>query len=334
VIIGHPGIGDTVWHLPAIQAIARHHGAPVSLFARASTQAPLVYAATPEIGEVVLFERKQGRQYLPALFDLAAKLRRGRFQRVYVLNRRPILAIATRLAGVPERYGFGAPGQRPFLNRGAFLYDGRHVIGGGPVPHCKLFLARNGVEVTSDRPQIQADPAVRARIRARYADAPRPWIALAVTVNDEPRRWLGASFAELSLRLRARTGGTIFLHGGPHHSYQVADVLAQLPPGARHIVDLSRQTLTFDEIMALLAESAIFVGNDSGPLNVAAALGGPAYGLFGNAAPHESLSPAIRAILPATGEPDLDSGMRRLSVDHVMAAIEPVLAQLPAQPIN
>jgi heptosyltransferase-2 len=326
VIVGHPGMGDMVWHLPAMQAIARHHGAPISLFARASTQSKVLFARTPEIGEVIGFERKQGRDYLPALFDLAAKLRRGRFQRVYVLNRRPMLALATRLAGVPERYGFGAPPQRWLLNRGAWLYDGRDVVGGGPVVHCQRFLARNGITLTSVTPEIEADPLARDLARARFADAPRPWIALAVTVNDEPRRWPGASFADLALRLRALTGGTVFLHGGPHHAYQADDVIRHLSADTPHILNLSRQTMEFVEVMALLAESDLFVGNDSGPLNVAAALGVPAYGLFGNAAPHESLSPRIRPILPATGVPDLETGMKRLTVDHVMASIVDVLA--------
>jgi heptosyltransferase-2 len=251
-----------------------------------------------------------------------------------VLNRRPILALATLLAGIPERYGFGAPPQRMFLNRGAWLYDGRDVIGGGPVPHCRLFLARNGIVVDSVVPQIEADPAARDQVRARFADAPRPWIALAVTVNDEPRRWPGNRFADLAMRLRALTGGTVFLHGGPHHAAQADEVVQALPPGAPHILNLSRQSLEFVEVMALLAESDLFVGNESGPLNVSAALGAPSYGLFGNAAPHKSLSPRIRPILPATGEPDLATGMQRLTVDHVMAQIAPALEAIAPRQAN
>ncbi len=334
VLIGHPGIGDLVWHLPPIQAIARHHGAPVTLFARSSTQSQVLFGQTPDIAEVVLFERKQGREYFPALFDLAAKLRRGRFRRVYILNRRLMLAAATAMAGIPERYGFGKSNQRLFLNRGGYLYDSNKVVPGGPVIECRIFLDRNGIKVTDVTPRIASDRAVRAEVRRRFADMPRPWIALAITVNDEPRRWPGPYFADLAMRLRAQTGGTVFLHGGPHHTRQVDEVLAALPAEHPYIIDLSRAGLTFGPIMALLAESDLFVGNDSGPLNVTAALGRPAYGLFGNVAPHESLSPNIRPILPATGLPDLETGMQRLTVDHVMREIAPALAELKARPVS
>ena len=334
VLIGHPGIGDLVWHLPPMQAIARHHGGPVTLFARSSSQSHVLFAKTPEIDQVVLYERKQGREYFPALFDLTAKLRRGGFQRVYILNRRLMLAAATAMAGIPERYGFGKSNQRLFLNRGGYLYDSNKVVPGGPVIECRIFLGRNGIHVSDVTPRIESDPATRADVRQRFEGLPRPWIALAITVNDEPRRWPGPYFADLAMRLRAQTGGTVFLHGGPHHTRQVDEVLAALPADHSHIIDLSRAGLTFGPIMALLAESDLFVGNDSGPLNVTAALGRPAYGLFGNVAPHESLSPNIQPILPATGQPDLETGMQRLTVDHVMREIAPVLAELKARPLS
>lgn len=332
VLVGHPGIGDLVWHAPAIQAISRHHAKPVTLFAQPSTQAASLFAEEPAIGAVVAFERKQGREYVGAILDLTGALRRGRFQRIYILNRRPVLALASALAGIPERYGFGAPGQRLFLNRGGPLYDGDRVVGGGPIPHCRIFLGRNGIRLSDETPTLRGGERARATVRSRFSGMPRPWIALGATGNEEARRWPATQFAELARALTARWGGAIFLHGGPHHASQIHEVLEHVPGAPAQIVDLSRTHVPFSETMGLLAESDLFVGNDSGPLNVAAALGVPAFGLFGNAMPHESLSPRIRAILPATGVPDPISGMRRLTAAHVVEAIEGVLDARPAAP--
>ena len=69
-------------------------------------------------------------------------------------------------------------------------------------------------------------------------------------------------------------------------------------------------------------------GNDSGPLNLSAALGTPSFGLFGNAAPHASLSPRIQAILPDGGPPDERDGMARLAVARVRAAVDGALMQV------
>jgi heptosyltransferase II len=327
VVIGHPGIGDMVWHQPILEAIARNHGAPVTLFARPTTQSAALFSECADVAEVVLFERRHGREYLQALFDMVGELRRRRFDVAYVLNRRPNLAIACMLAGIPERYGFGAPGQRPFLNRGRWAYDGAFLIGGGAVIQCRLLLERNGLAKPAEAPVLEASPAGRYAARAKYGAAPRPWMALGVTCNAEDRRWVPRHFAELAARLQAKWGGTVFIHGGPHHRLQVDDVLEHLPADAPRIIDLSTHGLPFDQVMGLLAESDVFIGNDSGPLNVSTALGVPSYGLFGSAAPHESLSPRIRAILPAVGEPDLETGMERVSVDHVMESVDGVLAE-------
>ncbi|MDR3512143.1 MAG: glycosyltransferase family 9 protein [Caulobacteraceae bacterium] len=326
VIVGQPGIGDMVWHQPALAAIARRHGGPVCLFARPSTQAAALFEASPDVAEVVAFDRGRGAGLLPALTDLTLKLRQGRFERCYVLSQRSSLALAAAMAGVPQRLGFGGGGQRGLLNCGQGLTDDEtRAVSGGPVVECHQFLVRNGLPAPEAAPALAASSAARAAVRIRFAAAPRPWIALGVSANEDDRRWIPRRFAELARRLERRCGGTVFLYGGPHHAGQIDQVLERLPERAERIVDLSRQALPFDQVMALLAESNLFIGNDSGPLNLAAALGIPAYGLFGGAAPHASLSPRIRAILPAVGEPDLESGMERLTVDHVLDCVEPAL---------
>lgn len=332
VIIGHPGIGDMVWHQPALASIARHHGAPVALFARPTTQSPVLFAASPEVAEVVEFERGQGRDYFPTLADLVGKLRRGRYSRVYVLNRRPNLALAAGLAGIPERYGFGAPLQAWLLNRGRWIYEDGKLSAGGPVIHCRQFMAVNGLPAPAPAPMLAATPLARSQARGRFAAMPRPWIAVGATCNAEDRRWPAPSFARLAAQLECETRGTVFLHGGPHHAWQIDQVLEHMPVRPPRVVDLSRAALRFDEVVGLLAESDLFVGNDSGPLNVAAALGLPAYGLFGGAAPHESISPLVRALLPATGEPDLETGMMRLTVEQVLEAVGPGLGAGGAPP--
>jgi heptosyltransferase-2 len=325
VIIGQPGIGDMVWHQPALRAIAEHHGDPVTLFARPSTQAAALFARSPEVGVVIDFERGKGRSLAPALLDLTVRLRQGRFDRVYVLSRRSTMALATAMAATPERLGFGAAGQSGLLNRGRTL-DDRRVDGDGPVAQCRAFLALNGLPAPDRAPMLSASPEARSIVRARWARAPRPWFAVGASCNEPDRRWAPERFAELTQRLERRWGGTVFLYGGAHHADQIDEVLNGLAGcGAGRIVDLSREALGFDQVMALMAESRLFVGNDSGPLNVAAALGLPAFGLFGSAAPHASLSPRIRAILPDDGQPDLETGMARLGVDHVLRSVEAVL---------
>ena len=76
------------------------------------------------------------------------------------------------------------------------------------------------------------------------------------------------------------------------------------------------------EAAALLRLADLFVGPDSGPMNLAAAGETPAFTLFG-ATPVLSYSRFIHAIEPEGGQsPD---GMARITPGQVMARIEPYL---------
>jgi len=315
-----PGIGDLVWHQPVLAALARHHGAPIILFARPSSHAASLFHDAAFCAEVVAFERTS-----LGLLALIAKLRRHRLDTLYLLSNRPTLAAAVALAGVPNRYGLGAPSQMPFLNRGRSVYDRGTPAYDTPVPQCREFLARNLIVPADPVPSLTAAPSMRDAIRAMFADAPRPWTSLGVTATQAARRWPPDRFAELAISLHARHGGTIFLHGAPHQRGILAQVTASLPPDAGWAIDLSQSTMPFAHLIALLAESDLFIGNDSGPLNLSAALGTPSFGLFGNAAPHASLSPRIQAILPDGGPPDERDGMARLAVARVRAAVDGAL---------
>ena len=66
----------------------------------------------------------------------------------------------------------------------------------------------------------------------------------------------------------------------------------------------------------LLAECTLYAGNDTGYLNMAAALSVPAVGLFGGSPPLRH-SPFIHCVLP---EP-ADGGMQGIRVEQALKAI-------------
>lgn len=70
--------------------------------------------------------------------------------------------------------------------------------------------------------------------------------------------------------------------------------------------------LKLDVGAALLARADLFIGNDSGPLNLAASVGTPAVGLFGDSPPLDY----SRFLKPIVGPP---GGMAALSVESVAA---------------
>ena len=140
------------------------------------------------------------------------------------------------------------------------------------------------------------------RRAASLLPAGRPVIALAPTANWGPKVWPADRFATLFADLTAtRLPGAVpvVLGGaGPTEAAMAAPLLAALPQA----IDLTAR-LTLPEVSAVLAGAALFVGNDSGLMHMAAAAGAPTLGLFGptDAAVYGPAGAAAAAVVSPDG---------------------------------
>jgi ADP-heptose:LPS heptosyltransferase len=108
--------------------------------------------------------------------------------------------------------------------------------------------------------------------------------------------------------------------GGPGRTEadMAAPLLAALP-GAIDLVG----GLSLPEVAAGLERAALFVGNDSGLMHLAAAAGAPTIGLFGptDAATYGPAGPLAAAVIGR------DRSMGSISVDQVAAAVAALLRE-------
>lgn len=94
------------------------------------------------------------------------------------------------------------------------------------------------------------------------------------------RRWEPARFAELADRVHAVYGADVYLIGVPGDRA----LNEQIGSGRDHVHDLAG-TLELDELARLCGRASVFVGNDSGPAHLSAAVGTPTLMLMGPMAP-------------------------------------------------
>lgn len=297
------GVGDLMWHLPTIRAIAA--AAPdgkVVLATRPTTRADRLLAAEPCVSEVAyLTYRSSAFKRLVELADFYRLCRRIRPRAVWILEKIGRPAFAAWLAGVGERHGFGmGHGQERWLSSGPRLPRAmRHAH---RIEKLAAFEALHGLQVAFREPALRVEPALREAVRARFAAAPRPWTVFGVGASETVKRWPIERFAELARPL----GGTVFWLGGGGDSESVEAV--------REATGVNICDLPLDAAAALIAEADLFVGNDSGPLNLAASVGTPAVGLFGPTPPltySRWLAPAV--------SPSAD--LRDLAVETVLAVV-------------
>ena len=273
-------------------------------------------AAEPCIAETLYFEN-EGSELKRAvdLARLAALLRRNRFRTVCILDRNVRPALAALLAGVPQRIGLGLTAQRFFITNPGIDRSRYHDH---PIDWLRALMAAMKVPLPSTEPDLQVAGGAIAAISDRFRTCARPWIVLGIGAADPRRDWPDDYWAEFLNSSGELFRGTIFLVGGPSNAARAQSLIER----TNGIAAVNACDLQITEVLALLRHADLFVGPDSGPMNLAAAVGTATFGLFGvNRV--LSYSKFIHPIAPQGGPgPD---GMRHISPALVLEQIKPHL---------
>ena len=315
-----PGIGDMIWHLPHIHAIATTTvQGRVDILTKPRSQTDRLLCADTCVERVLWLEREDDRYVGPrSLLQLAAWLRQENYQRVWCLHGSARYALAARLAGVQERIGYGIGLQSLWLSVPVRLStDLRHVH---PILRADALLDLLEIPRTEPEPRLTVDAAAAQAVAKRFAAWPAPWIALGIGSSEPWKQWGAARFTELALVLRRQRAGSIFIVGGPAERALADQIFSQVKEGGGAVANTV--TLPLEQTTALLARCRVYIGNDTGALNMAAALQVPAIGLFGGTAPLTH-SRFIRPVTPPPGE----RSMAAITLSHVLE----MLTQLSAR---
>jgi heptosyltransferase-2 len=312
-----PGIGDMIWHLPHIHSIAAADGAAVTVLTKPRSRADRLFLADVAVEDVMWLERNPGRHSgLLGIWRLARELRQRRFAQAWLLHGSSRYALALLLAGIPRTIGFGRGSQRWLLSDPVCLPPDR--THGHPITLADELLAAHRIARTEREPALRVDPAATALVSARFGDRPLPWIALGIGSSEPVKQWGAGNFAALAAALPRIAPASVFAIGGPADAAIAAALRDHCATGTRLeiLTDLS-----IDQTAALLKKCLLYIGNDTGALNVAAAVGTAAIGLFG-ASPPLLHSRFIHCLQPRNG-----TGMTAIGVEEVLSAVEQELRQ-------
>lgn len=268
-LIKPSALGDIVHALPVLSALrAKFPHAAITWVVNKSYESLL--AGHPDLTGTLAFDRGAGRRGLRGAVSYAARfaaeLRHRRFDLVIDLQgllRTGLMCLAT---GAPRVVGFAnaREGSRYAYTDRVRVPDADRIhavdrywrvveaLGAGDVP--RRFL-------------VPLSPAAKVWASAELRGLPRPIVAVAVGAKWATKRWPPSHFAELLSRVK---GSSVFV-GTSDDTARSLEVIHSLPSPTR---DFTGKT-TLPQLAALLAASDVMVGNDTGPLHLAAALGKP-----------------------------------------------------------
>jgi heptosyltransferase-2 len=258
-------IGDTVFTSALVRAISRRFPG-AELDACVAPRARDVALAFPGVAQVHVYDKRGADRGIAGLRRVAARLATRQYSLAILPHGSIRTALLARLARIPERVGFAGTlasllytarvrtKQRAFLRReadlAAALGAGAEAMGLVPRPEW----------IASARTRLE--PVAGERLAAVCLGSEWP-----------TKIWPAPRVADLTRLLSARGLRPVLL-GGPRERG-----LAQEIGGAGGSIDTTGNSV--GEALAILAQSALAVGGDSGLVHAARALGVPTVAVFG-----------------------------------------------------
>ncbi|MBO0783086.1 MAG: lipopolysaccharide heptosyltransferase II [Ktedonobacteraceae bacterium] len=281
-------IGDVIMTTPLLEVI-QHNYPRATISYVVGAWSKTIAEHHPAVSEVIDCGTVgiAGRYGLREYLALARRLRKQRFDLAFVLDRSPMLTLLPWLAGVPRCVGPDS------LGRGFSLTD-RVPVSTSP-EHLEhqaeiyLDLARK-LSLQVDHPHMHFLPTGAERQTALRS--PGLQIAVFTGGGSNPgmdltaKRWPIERYRILVQRLVQDLGARVLLIGGPG-DYELNETLLNgldVPEGTA--INLAGGK-SFGETAAQIEACSLFIGNDSSPMHLAAAVGTPVIAIFGPTSPQE-----------------------------------------------
>ena len=323
-------VGDAIMALPALRAVRQHHpGATISIVARPYVAD--IYREQQVSDELIPYDPSGEHRGWTGREKLASDLRSRNFDVALLLQNAFDAAWLAWRAQIPQRIGYARDARTPLLTKAISVPKPGEIP-----PHEKFYylelLRRAGwLDQLTDEPQItlRVPDAARQRATQTLLEAGSRPHALRIAVGagasyGSAKCWPPDRFAKSLNALLSRTDADIILFGTPGELPVSVGIAAELQ---RAPINLTGKTSIAD-LPGLLSQCHLFLGNDSGAMHVAAAVGLPVVAVFGPTDPNGTAPVTPRVAIVQQKPYCSPCFLRRCPTDHrCMTAVTPAMVE-------
>jgi ADP-heptose:LPS heptosyltransferase len=270
-------IGDTLFATPAIHALKKRYPQAQVTALVYPTNAGII-RSNADIDELVFWPTRQSWPGLRRVLGMFWKLRRSRFDlAVEFCN---YAWSITRISGIKRRTEMNLPHFWWLIPGAGREWRKKHAV-----EHYNNVVERLGIPVEEVQLRLSPTPEEEAKAQSwldRHRVEPDE-LLIGIHPGGEGlwgrKQWGPERFAEVASGLHDRLGGGVrlVLMGGKDDAPLAAQIAARTHA---HVINATGQT-TLGETAALIKKCALFLGNDSSPLHMAAATGIKVVGIYG-----------------------------------------------------
>ena len=292
IVYTHHKLGDLIWQLPYIKAISEHHNEKIDLIVRKKTQAQNILRDLNHINKIYYNDFRKGLAYWIDVFKLKKIFNLEKYDFVYILDKVNKPAIAAKLAGIKNIIAPGLKNQKKWITVKNYLNEEDWKLNYSE--QSQKFLKINSIDIKEKFPKLDVNIE-------RFKDGNNDLlvegkkIAFGVDSFEDFKMWYEEDFIMLAdLLYEKKLFDFIYLICGPEKSY-IAERIIQNSKKP-YFIDCSNKDLS--GVILAIKNSNFFIGNNSGPINLSAALGVKTFGLIANAPISELKYSKIKPITP------------------------------------
>jgi lipopolysaccharide heptosyltransferase II len=293
-----------------------------------------VLRGNPVIDELIIFDKAE-----ISSTGLIRKIRRNRYDLIFDLFSNPRTAFITFCSGARWRVGY------PFRGRG-YAYNVYAPLRGGEVHNTQFnldALEAAGIPVVSRSlmfPYSDDDNRFAVEYLASNGLTGKFVVGFSTGGGWSAKRWGVEKFAGLGDMFIDRWNAKVILLWGPGQEKEVEDVQQRM----ENRCSLPPKT-TLKQLGALVHQCSMVIGNDSGPMHIAAALHVPTLGIYGPTDPKfQGPYGPEHGVVQKVGLDCLGCNltecpignpcMKNLTIEEVMAAAERIMEKNKLNPVH
>jgi heptosyltransferase II len=268
-------IGDIFMALPVLDA-AKSLWPDAEIAVQVHDRGRSIFREHPAVARLHAVPSKGGVRWTDSVDSIAAE----RYDLGILLTASFSSAWAFFLAGIPRRVGWAGEGRSPLLTEAFERPDRQQPL----VDQYQSILQRLGHPGPVQRMVYSPPEAARRRAiewESSWNNGSLEMAALAPAASYGPaKRWPELHYRELTRRLAGGHGLAVIVLG----SMAEQETLQSVASDTRN-VRVSAGDLELPEVAALMTRCRLMIGNDTGLLQMARAVGTPVLGLFGSTSP-------------------------------------------------
>jgi heptosyltransferase-2 len=272
-------LGDCVMALPLINEVSElYSNAEITILVPDNLYG--LFYPNPAIDEIIKIPQKyiHGLISITKIKDMISK---KKYDVVYILPKSYGAAASFKLAGIKERIGYISDKRRLLLSKPIVLPSPINSAHRSEL-YFNLLRRATGKEIEYVKPKLFLNDHDISKGRSLLSGfgikKSDKFVTIAFRAVAESRRWGTSNYIELSKKIITQFNHKIVLIG-TEGDRKVGDEIVE-SAGASSVVNLAGKT-SLRELASVISQSNLFIGNDSGPAHLAAAVGVPIIVLSG-----------------------------------------------------